>query len=140
VLEKAGVRYYNSSKDTNPTATTMAIRSVKGPIVLLAGGMDRGSDYADLVPALRERVKALVVFGETRRKLAAAAEAAGVRSIRVIEPEASPKETLERAVREAGALAEPGDAVLLSPACASWDMFRSYEERGRIFKEAAHIL
>jgi len=140
VREKAGIRFYNSSKDTNPTATTMAIRSVKGPVVLLAGGLDRGSDYAALVPVMRERVKALVAFGETRRKLAEAAEAAGIRHIRVVEPEASPEETLERAVREADALAEPGDAVLLSPACASWDMFRSYEERGRIFKKAAHIL
>jgi UDP-N-acetylmuramoylalanine--D-glutamate ligase len=140
VREKAGVRFYNSSKDTNPTATTMALRSVKGPVVLLCGGLDRGTDYADLVPVLREKVKALVAIGETRMKLAAAAEAAGVRLIRVIEPEASARATLERAVREAGALAEPGDAVLLSPACASWDMFPSYEERGRIFKEAAHIL
>lgn len=140
VREKAGIRFYNSSKDTNPTATTMAIRSVKGPVVLLAGGLDRGSDYAELVPVLRERVKALVAIGETRRKLAEAAEAAGIRHIRVVEPEASPEATLERAVREADALAEPGDAVLLSPACASWDMFKSYEERGRIFKKAAHIL
>jgi len=140
VREKAGVRFYNSSKDTNPTATTMAIRSVKGPVVLLAGGLDRGSDFGALVPVMRERVKALVAIGETRLKLAAAAEEAGVRLIRVIEPAESPEATLERAVREADALAEPGDAVLLSPACASWDMFRSYEERGRIFKEAAHIL
>lgn len=140
VREKAGVRFYNSSKDTNPTATAMAIRSVKGPVVLLAGGLDRGSDFGDLVPVLREKVKALVAIGQTRNKLAEAAEAAGIRHIRVVEPEAGPKETLERAVREADALAEPGDAVLLSPACASWDMFPSYEERGRIFKEAAHIL
>jgi len=140
VREKAGVRFYNSSKDTNPTATTMAIRSLKGPVVLLAGGLDRGSDFGVLVPVMREKVKALVAIGETRRKLAAAAEEAGVRLIRVIEPAESPAATLERAVREADALAEPGDAVLLSPACASWDMFRSYEERGRIFKEAAHIL
>ena len=140
VREKAGVRFYNSSKDTNPTATAMSIRSLKGPVVLLAGGQDRGSDFAELAPVLRERVKALVAIGETRRKLAAAAEAAGVRHIRIIEHEGSAEATLERALREADALAEPGDAVLLSPACASWDMFASFEVRGRIFKEAAHIL
>src|SRR5690606_31941645 len=72
VREAAGVRYYNSSKDTNATATTMAIRSVTGPIVLIAGGLDRGADYLDLVPVLRSRVKALVAIGETRGKLAQA--------------------------------------------------------------------
>lgn len=140
VREKAGVKYYNSSKDTNATATIMAIRSVKGPVVLLAGGMERGSDYAELVPVMRERVKALVAFGETRRKLAEAAEAAGVPHIQIIEPEDSAEATLRRAVQAAAAQAAAGDVVLLSPACASWDMFTSYEERGRIFKESAHIL
>lgn len=140
VREKGGVRYYNSSKDTNATATTMAIRSVSGPIVLIAGGLDRGADYLDLVPVLRDRVKALVAIGETRAKLAHAAELAGLRTVVTVDPCEDAEATLRRAVMEAAAIASSGDAVLLSPACASWDMFASYEQRGRIFKESAHTL
>jgi UDP-N-acetylmuramoylalanine--D-glutamate ligase len=135
-----GVKYYNDSKATNPAATAMSIASLTGPIVLIAGGLDRGADFAELMPILRERVKGVVALGEVRHRLRRVAEAAGLKKIIVVEPEDEAAETLRRAVREAAGIAEAGDTVLLSPACASWDMFPSYEVRGRIFKESAHTL
>lgn len=140
VREANGVRYYNDSKATNPIATTMAVRSLEGELVLIAGGLDRGSDYMELLPLFQNRLKGLVILGETRHKLAHVAELAGLSMVKIVEPEEDAERTLDKAVREAAALAEPGDKVLLSPACASWDMFASYEERGRIFKESAHTL
>ncbi|WP_025685733.1 UDP-N-acetylmuramoyl-L-alanine--D-glutamate ligase [Paenibacillus maysiensis] len=140
VGEHAGAAYYNNSKATNSKATMMALSSFKQPIVLIAGGLDRGSDYAELVPSLQEGVKAVVLLGETRHKLADRARQAGIERIEVVDNGEDAAATLVEAVNKAAKLAEPGDVVLLSPACASWDMFQSYEERGRIFKEAAHKL
>lgn len=94
----------------------------------------------ELVPALSERVKAVIALGETARKIAKVSELAGLKHIVVVDNEDDAAGTLRAAVKEAAAAAEPGDIVLLSPACASWDMFASYEERGRIFKEAVHNL
>ncbi|MCC3372856.1 UDP-N-acetylmuramoyl-L-alanine--D-glutamate ligase [Cohnella sp. REN36] len=135
-----GARYYNDSKATNPTATAMSVASLPSPLVLIAGGLDRGSDYMELLPTFRERLKAVVALGQTRDKIRRVAEAAGLTDVIIVEPEGDAAVTLRRAVEEAAALAEPGDTVLLSPACASWDMFPSYEDRGRIFKESAHTL
>ncbi|WP_068502175.1 UDP-N-acetylmuramoyl-L-alanine--D-glutamate ligase [Paenibacillus kribbensis] len=140
VIEHAGAAYYNNSKATNSKATMMALSSFKQPIVLIAGGLDRGSDYTELVPSLQERVKAVVLLGETRHKLADRAHQAGIEHVEVVDNGEDAAATLVEAVNKAAEFAEPGDVVLLSPACASWDMFRSYEERGRIFKEAAHKL
>lgn len=140
VLEHAGVAYYNNSKATNSKATMMALSSFKQPIVLIAGGLDRGSDYTELVPSLQEGVKAVVLLGETRHKLAERAKQAGIEHVKVVDNGEDAAATLVEAVNKASEFAETGDVVLLSPACASWDMFRSYEERGRIFKEAAHKL
>lgn len=140
VLEHNGSVYYNNSKATNSKATVMALNSFKEPVVLIAGGLDRGSDMMELMPVFEERVKALVVLGENRAKIAKVAELAGLKQIKVVDNEEDAARTLTAAVQEAAGLAEPGDVVLLSPACASWDMFASYEERGRIFKEAAHNL
>jgi len=140
VGEIRGVRYYNDSKATNPTATAMSIASLPAPLVLIAGGLDRGSDYLELLPVFRDRLKGLVAIGETRGKIGEVARRAGLTAVKLVEPEGDAAETLRLAVREAAALAAPGDVVLLSPACASWDMFASYEERGRIFKESAHTL
>ncbi|MFW9333963.1 UDP-N-acetylmuramoyl-L-alanine--D-glutamate ligase [Paenibacillus polymyxa] len=140
VLEHGGVAYYNNSKATNSKATMMALSSFKQPIVLIAGGLDRGSDYAELVPSLQEGVKAVVLLGETRHKLADRARQAGIEHVKVVDNGEDAAATLVEAVNKAAELAETGDVVLLSPACASWDMFQSYEERGRIFKEAAHKL
>jgi UDP-N-acetylmuramoylalanine--D-glutamate ligase len=140
VCERGGITYYNNSKATNPAATIIALRSFPGRIVLIAGGQDRGSDYMELLPHFRDQVKALVALGETRAKLARVAQLAGLTSVKTVEPEENAEATLQQAVREAASIAEPGDIVLLSPACASWDMFKSYEQRGRIFKQSAHTL
>lgn len=140
VREVNGVKYYNDSKATNPVATIMSIRSLAAPIVLVAGGLDRGSDYMELVPVFRERLKGLVTLGEAREKLAHVAELAGLAKVEIVEPDEDAESVLQQAVKQAAALAEPGDIVLLSPACASWDMFASYEQRGRIFKDSAHTL
>ncbi|MBB6729649.1 UDP-N-acetylmuramoyl-L-alanine--D-glutamate ligase [Cohnella zeiphila] len=140
VGEFHGVRYYNDSKATNSTATAMSIASMSAPVVLIAGGLDRGSDYRELLTVFRDRVKGLVAIGQTREKLGRVAGEAGLTAVKLVEPEGDAAETLRLAVREAAALAGPGDIVLLSPACASWDMFASYEVRGRIFKESVHTL
>ncbi|AIQ19879.1 UDP-N-acetylmuramoyl-L-alanyl-D-glutamate synthetase [Paenibacillus sp. FSL H7-0357] len=140
VADKAGAAYYNNSKATNSKATSMALASFREPIVLIAGGLDRGSDYMELLPVLSGNVKGLVVLGQTKDKLASVAQMAGVKHIISVDNGESAAAVLQEAVREASALAEEGDVVLLSPACASWDMFTSYEERGRIFKEAVHNL
>ncbi|WP_151735841.1 UDP-N-acetylmuramoyl-L-alanine--D-glutamate ligase [Paenibacillus tengchongensis] len=139
VAEKQGAAYYNNSKATNSKATAMALGSFKQPVVLIAGGLDRGSDYMELLPVLGG-VKALVALGQTRDKLAKVADMAGVKRVISVDNGESAAAVLQQAVREASALAGAGDVVLLSPACASWDMFTSYEERGRIFKEAVHNL
>lgn len=140
VREVNGVKYYNDSKATNPLATTMSVRSLTAPIILVAGGLDRGSDYMELVPLFRERLKGLVALGETREKLSRVAELAGLAKVEIVEPNEDAESVLKQAVKQAAAIAEPGDIVLLSPACASWDMFASYEQRGRIFKDSAHTL
>ncbi|WP_339250207.1 UDP-N-acetylmuramoyl-L-alanine--D-glutamate ligase [Paenibacillus sp. FSL P2-0136] len=140
VADKAGAAYYNNSKATNSKATSMALDSFRKPVILIAGGLDRGSDYMELLPVLGGNVKALIALGQTRDKLASVARQAGVKTVISVDNGESAAAVLEQAVREASTLAEAGDVVLLSPACASWDMFTSYEERGRIFKEAVHNL
>ncbi len=140
VADKGGAAYFNNSKATNSKATTMALTSFRQPVVLIAGGLDRGSDYMELLPVLTGHVKALVAMGQTKDKLIKVATLAGLKHIISVDTGESAAAVLQQAVREASALAEAGDVVLLSPACASWDMFTSYEERGRIFKEAVHNL
>ncbi|MFC5532181.1 UDP-N-acetylmuramoyl-L-alanine--D-glutamate ligase [Cohnella yongneupensis] len=135
-----GVKYYNDSKATNPMASTMSIISLPAPLILIAGGLDRGSDYMELVPVFRDRLKGLVAIGETREKLGRIASLAGLEAVKLVEPIGDAESTVRRAVEEAAAMASPGDIVLLSPACASWDMFPSYETRGRMFKQSAHTL
>ncbi|CAJ1314281.1 UDP-N-acetylmuramoyl-L-alanine--D-glutamate ligase [Paenibacillus nuruki] len=135
------VQYYNNSKATNAKATMMALSAFQDKgIVLIAGGLDRGSDYMDLLPVFQQQVKALVVLGQTRHKLAKVAELAGISQVKIIEESEEANLAIKQAVEQAAALAEAEDIVLLSPACASWDMFSSYEERGNAFKEAVHQL
>lgn len=123
------VDYINDSKGTNPGATIKALSSFPGrPIVLIAGGKDKGADFTALAEVIRNSVKELVLFGETRDKLANAVKKAGFESYRIVD-------TLDEAVAAAKKLSVHGDLVLLSPACASWDMFKDYEERGRYFKQ-----
>jgi len=133
VREAGGVRFYNDSKATNPDATKRALDAFDAPIVWIAGGLDRGLSFDSLIPSLRARVKAVVAYGQTAEKILETARRAGVdRRARV--------ETVEEAVVAAYSFAAPGDVVLLSPACASWDQFSSFEERGRMFKAAVHRL
>lgn len=137
---KEGVTYYNNSKATNSKATTMALGAISAPIVLIAGGLDRGSDYMELLPVFKDRVKAVVAIGETKEKIGHVAALAGLTDIKLVDTGDNAAESLRSAIIEAARLAKAGDVVLLSPACASWDMFASYEERGRIFKEVVHTL
>jgi UDP-N-acetylmuramoylalanine--D-glutamate ligase len=134
------VTYINGSKATNPAATIKDLEAFKQPIVLIAGGLDRGMDYSVLLPFFRNKLRALVTLGETKDKLNEVAVRAGLNAIRSVDHASNAASTLIEAVQIARDLAEPGDVVLLSPACASWDMFTSYEERGRIFKQAVHNL
>ena len=140
VDSKQDVAFYNNSKATNSKATIMALGAIKEPIILIAGGLNRGSDYMELLPYLKDKVKAVVAIGQTKEKIAAVASKAGLTEIHLVDTEGSAAETLQNATWQAAKLAVAGDVVLLSPACASWDMFKSYEERGRIFKEAVHTL
>ncbi|PYI54577.1 UDP-N-acetylmuramoyl-L-alanine--D-glutamate ligase [Paenibacillus flagellatus] len=140
VLERDGVTYYNNSKATNSLATINAIETFEQPIVLIAGGLERGADFRDLLPYFRRNVKAVVALGETRGKFAALAAEAGISAVKTVDTAKDAADALDQAVRAAKSFAEPGDVVLLSPACASWDMFESFEVRGRMFKESAHKL
>lgn len=133
VTEKGGVRYYNDSKATNPEATEQAIKSFKEPVVLIAGGMERGSDLEELIPLFKTSVKALVAYGETKERFNRIAIEAGIKAVELAED-------VSDAVKKAAKLAVAGDVILLSPACASWDLYSSFEERGRMFKEAVHSL
>ncbi|MGH7407146.1 MAG: glutamate ligase domain-containing protein, partial [Candidatus Methylomirabilales bacterium] len=112
-------------------AVVRSLESFPGPVILIAGGRDKGSDFTPLRPVVEGRVKALVLIGEAREKIAKAlAGAAPVHAA----------DSMEEAVRRARALAAPGDVVLLSPACASFDMFRDFEDRGRAFAAAVRGL
>lgn len=133
VAEKDGVIYYNDSKGTNPDAAIRAVRAMNRPTVLIGGGYDKDSSYEEWIRAFDGKVKKLVLVGQTKEKIARAARACGYHEIAMAE-------TFEEAFALAVANAAPGDAVLLSPACASWGMFTNYEERGRVFKELVNRL
>ncbi|WP_322627372.1 UDP-N-acetylmuramoyl-L-alanine--D-glutamate ligase [Aedoeadaptatus coxii] len=122
-----GVDVYNDSKGTNPDSTDVALASFSRPVRLLAGGYDKGSDFKDLFNRHHDGIAALYLFGETKNIIADEAKGEGVQKIYLFE---TMKEATEQAVRDA----VEGDIVLLSPACASWDQFKSYEERGDQFK------
>jgi UDP-N-acetylmuramoylalanine--D-glutamate ligase len=131
VEEIDGVEYYNDSKATNVDATIMALRSFPEPIVIILGGKDKGSDYAPLRPLLGEHCSHAVLIGAAADKIDAALD-------NVVPVHRAT--TLEGAVELCHGLSSPGDVVLLAPACASFDMFDSYEHRGRVFKEAVRNL
>lgn len=127
------IAFYNDSKATNPKAAIGALNSFEEPVVWIAGGLDRGIDFSEIEPFLAEKVKAVVAFGQSAEKIIKVAKRAGISDAVIVD-------TVNAAVQTAYALARRGDAILLSPACASWDMFSSFEERGRIFKESVHNL
>ena len=133
VCEKNGVAYYNDSKGTNPDAAIKGIQAMNRKTLLIGGGYDKDSEYEEWIEAFDGKVKYLVLLGQTREKIADAARKLGFENIIMVE-------SLEEAVSTCAKLAEPGDAVLLSPACASWGMFKNYEERGDKFKEFVNAL
>lgn len=133
VAEKNGVAYYNDSKGTNPDAAIRGIQAMNRPTYLIGGGYDKQSEYKEWIESFDGKVKKLLLIGQTREKIAKEAEECGFTDIMLLD-------TFEDAVLTAAKLAEPGEAVLLSPACASWGMFKNYEERGDKFKEIVNSL
>lgn len=123
-----GVVYYNDSKGTNTDASIKAIKAMSRPTLLIAGGYDKNSPYDDFIESFDGKIKELVLIGATAEKIKACALEHGFTNIKMAD-------SLEEAVSICKADSENGDAVLLSPACASWDMFKSYEQRGRLFKD-----
>jgi len=132
VRELNGRRFYNDSKATNILASKMALSSFTEPVILLAGGLDRGNGFEELIPSLKN-VKALITFGQTASKLMDAGKLAGIETIKRVD-------NVEKAVPLAYSLSEIGDVILLSPACASWDQYKTFEVRGDIFIETVHKL
>lgn len=127
-----GVKYINDSKATNPDSTIKALNSYSSPIILIAGGMDKKSNFKELACEICKNTKGLIVFGETASEIQKQARLNGYDKI------ISKVKNLEEAVKLASKLAKPDDIVLLSPACASWDMYKNFEERGNEFKELVY--
>lgn len=127
VRELDGVKYYNDSKATNVDSLFYALGSFKAPIVLIAGGKDKGNDYTQVLQLVKDNVKTLIAVGQGGEKLE--------EYFKSVKPVMSAGFSMEEAVKLARETAKPGDIVLLSPACASFDMFNNYEHRGQVFKE-----
>lgn len=128
VTEKNGVVYYNDSKGTNPDAAIKGIQAMNRPTYLIGGGYDKESSYDEWIKAFDGKVRCLVLIGQTKEKIKAAAERLGFTDIVLLE-------TLQEAVHFCAEHAKEGEAVLLSPACASWGQFDNYEQRGDMFKK-----
>ncbi|MBR3762499.1 MAG: UDP-N-acetylmuramoyl-L-alanine--D-glutamate ligase [Lachnospiraceae bacterium] len=133
VATKSGVDYYNDSKGTNPDAAIQGILAMNKPTILIGGGYDKHSEYDEWIEAFGGKVKLLVLIGQTREKIAACAEKRGFTDYVFAD-------TFEECLKICTDHAKEGDAVLLSPACASWGMFPNYEERGRQFKDYVRSL
>ncbi|MCH5248978.1 MAG: UDP-N-acetylmuramoyl-L-alanine--D-glutamate ligase [Lachnospiraceae bacterium] len=133
VATKRGVDYYNDSKGTNPDAAIQGIRAMSKPTVLIGGGYDKQSEYDDWIKAFDGKVKCLCLIGQTKDKIAECAKKYGISNVVMAD---SFEEAFDICVNNAA----PGDAVLLSPACASWGMFENYEVRGNLFKELVNNL
>ena len=128
-----GVRYYDDSKGTNPDAAIQGIRAMNARTILIGGGYDKGSEFDEWIAEFGDKVKLLLLMGVTAKKIAETADRMGFRDYIFVS-------SMEEAMRKAYECALPGENVLLSPACASWDMFKSYEERGDIFKRLVREL
>jgi UDP-N-acetylmuramoylalanine--D-glutamate ligase len=127
-----GVKFVNDSKATNVDSVFYALGSFKQPLVWTAGGLDKGNDYNQIRALVKEKVKALVCLGKDNSKLKA--------YFKGIVPEIRETQDVREAIKLGLSLAQPGDVVLLSPACASFDLFRNYEDRGQQFKAAVQQL
>lgn len=132
ICQSKGRRFYNDSKATNMTATITALKSFDTPIVYIGGGLDRGNEFDELIPYL-SHVKAAYLYGETKEKMAKAFNEAGTAPIIITE-------NLTQATEAAYKAAEKGDTVLLSPSCASWDQFKTFEVRGQLFVDTIQNL
>ena len=133
VTNKDGIMFVNDSKGTNPDSTIKAITSYERPIVLIAGGYEKQSDFTEMFEYARKNVKALVLLGQTADRIEIAAKKQGLNNIIKVKD-------MKEAVQKAYEIAESGDVVLLSPACASWDMYPNFEARGLDFKENIYNL
>jgi UDP-N-acetylmuramoylalanine--D-glutamate ligase len=122
------VTYYNDSKGTNPDASIKAVQAMRTPTIVIGGGYDKNSTFDEWIESFEGKVKLLILLGQTKEQIAETAKRHGFHNIIMVND-------LKEAVRISAERAEPGDSVLLSPACASWGMFENYEQRGRLFKE-----
>jgi UDP-N-acetylmuramoylalanine--D-glutamate ligase len=132
VLKIKGVQYINDSKATNVNSVFYALDSMPNPTVWIVGGVDKGNDYDELMPLVREKVKAIVCLGVDNTKI--------INAFNNVVDVMVETTSMSEAVQLAQRLAEKGDSVLLSPACASFDLFENYEDRGKQFKQAVHNL
>jgi UDP-N-acetylmuramoylalanine--D-glutamate ligase len=132
VLKIQGVQYINDSKATNVNSVFYALDSMNAPTVWIVGGVDKGNDYDELMPLVREKVKAIVCLGVDNTKI--------INAFNNVVDVMVETTSMSEAVQLAQRLAEKGDSVLLSPACASFDLFENYEDRGKQFKQAVHNL
>jgi UDP-N-acetylmuramoylalanine--D-glutamate ligase len=131
VRELGGVKYINDSKSTNVFSTFVAIKSFSQPIILILGGRDKGSPYTPLIPLIKNNVKKIIAIGEAKKKIFAQLKDAT--DIILLD-------NVEAAVKKASEFSVVGDVVMLSPACASFDQFKNYEERGKFFKKVVNSL
>ena len=125
-------KFYNDSKATNILAASKALTSFSEPVILLAGGLDRGNEFDELKSSMKN-VKAVITFGETAEKIERVAKEIGITMIKRVD-------NVVTAVPVAFELSDEGDCILLSPACASWDQYKTFEQRGDMFMEAVHKL
>ena len=125
--EYKGVNYYNDSKGTNVDSTIKAIEALEGPIILIAGGYDKGVSYDKLIDSFKNKGEYLILIGQTKNLIEKAAEKKDIKNIYLFD-------NMDLAVKKAIEISKPGWNILLSPACASWDMYSNYEERGDHFK------
>ena len=133
VATKNGVDYYNDSKGTNPDASIKAVQAMVKPTYLIGGGSEKGSTYDEWIESFEGKIVAFVLLGQTRDAIAACAKRHGFENCVMVE-------SMQEAVDYCYSHAKEGEAVLLSPACASFDMFKNYEERGNVFKDMVHAL
>ena len=128
-----GIKFYNDSKGTNPVSSIEAIKALEDSIILIAGGKDKESDFDEFVEVFKGRLKYLILLGETSKKIKETAIKHGFNNIYIVG-------SIKEAVNKSFQLGNSGDKILLSPACASWDMYKSFEERGKDFKKAVYSL
>jgi UDP-N-acetylmuramoylalanine--D-glutamate ligase len=127
------VLFFNDSKGTNPASTIKAVEALKENIIIILGGYNKNSSFDDLVKIFKGKVKYVVLFGETKEIIKEALNRQGFSNYTVVK-------NLEEAVKKAYTVSTPDDKILLSPACASWDMYSSFEERGKHFKEIIKLI